>query len=76
MTRLRIRRDIAFCMANDENHPGVKELIASRDMDVPNNFYAIIEQQLDEDGKCQVDLNDGCSVSCVLYRDDAKNIKE
>ena len=31
---------------------------------------------LKEDGRAQVDLHDGCSVSCVLYRYDADNIKE
>lgn len=29
-----------------------------------------------EDGRAQVDLHDGYSVSCVLYRYDADNIKE
>lgn len=53
-----------------------KDLMASREMNIPDDFYAIVEQQLDENGKCQVDLNDGCCVSCVLYHDDAKNIKE
>lgn len=53
-----------------------KDRMASRGMDVPDNFYAVVKQQLGEDGKCQVDLNDGCSVSCVLYHDDTKNIKE
>lgn len=178
MERLRIRRDIAFCMANDENHPGAKEffsgsndrsdnwrvkrgkakalklflrdvlggdgcyhayldagagwlsfnfdidendvegelwhtvtwgdsdcedpnfttpqpetftsedtaiktfvnyakgLMVEREMGIPDDFYAVVEQQLDENGKCQVDLNDGCCVSCILYHDDAKNIKE
>lgn len=31
---------------------------------------------LDADGRVQVDLDDGCCVSCVLYRDDAKSVKE
>ena len=35
-----------------------------------------IRKSLADDGKVQVDLNDGCCVSCVLYHDDAKNIKE
>ena len=35
-----------------------------------------IRKSLDEDGRVQVDLNDGCCVSCVLYHDDAKNVKE
>ena len=53
-----------------------KDLMAGREMDIPDDFYAVVEQQLDEDGKCQVDLDDGCSVSCVLYHGDAKNVKE
>lgn len=53
-----------------------KEMMASQEMEVPEDFYAVVEQQLDEDGKCQVDLDDGSSVSCVLYHDDAKNVKE
>lgn len=35
-----------------------------------------IRTALAKDGKCQVDLNDGRCVSCVLYHDDAKNVKE
>lgn len=53
-----------------------KDLMASRDMKIPDDFYAVVETQLSEDGKCQVDLDDGCSVSCVLYHTDAKNVKE
>ena len=53
-----------------------KDLMASRDMKLPDDFYATVETQLSEDGKCQVDLDDGCSVSCVLYHTDAKNVKE
>lgn len=53
-----------------------KDLMAEREMDIPDDFYAVVEQQLDEDGKCQVDLDDGCCVSCVLYHGDAKNVKE
>ncbi len=53
-----------------------KDLMAGREMDIPDDFYAVVEQQLDEDGKCQVDLDDGCCVSCVLYHSDAKNVKE
>jgi len=34
-----------------------------------------IRKSLDEDGRVQVDLSDGCCVSCVLYHDDAKNVK-
>jgi hypothetical protein len=52
-----------------------KNLMAGQEMGVPDNFYAIVEQQLDEDGKCQVDLDDGSCISCVLYHSDAKNMK-
>lgn len=52
-----------------------KNLMAGQEMDIPDNFYAIVEQQLDEDGKCQVDLDDGSCINCVLYHSDAKNIK-
>lgn len=53
-----------------------KGLMAGRGMKVPDGFHAAVRQQLVEDGKCQVDLDDGCCVSCVLYHDDAKNVKE
>lgn len=52
-----------------------KGLMTEQEMDIPDNFYAVVEQQLDEDGKCQVDLDDGCCVNCVLYHSDAKNMK-
>lgn len=52
-----------------------KDLMAGQEMDIPDNFYAVVEQQLDEDGKCQVNLDDGCCINCVLYHSDAKNIK-
>lgn len=35
-----------------------------------------IRKSLEEDGRVQVDLGDGCCVSCVLYHDDAKDVKE
>lgn len=53
-----------------------KGLMADRGMKIPDDFHAAVRRQLDEDGKCQVDLDDGCCVSCVLYHDDAKNVKE
>ena len=40
------------------------------------DFKSFVYGSLRKDGKCQVDLDDGCCVSCVLYHDDAKNIKE
>lgn len=54
----------------------VKGLMADQGMEIPDDLYAVVETQLHEDGKCQVDLDDGCSVSCVMYREDAKDIKE
>lgn len=53
-----------------------KDLMANRGMKIPDDFHAAVRRQLVEDGKCQVDLDDGCCVSCVLYHDDAKNVKE
>lgn len=55
-----------------------KDLMANRGLKVPDDFHfhAAVRRQLVEDGKCQVDLSDGCCVSCVLYHDDAKNVKE
>ena len=54
----------------------VKGLMADHGMEIPDDLYAVVETQLHEDGKCQVDLDDGCSVSCVMYREDAKSVKE
>lgn len=52
-----------------------KDFMVNRGMDIPDDFYSVVEQQLDEDGKCQVDLNDGCRVNCVMYHSDAENVK-
>lgn len=52
-----------------------KDLMTGQKMGIPDNFYAVIEQQLGEGGKCQVDLDDGRSINCVLYHSDAKNVK-
>lgn len=54
----------------------VKGLMADHGMEIPGDLRAVVKTQLHEDGKCQVDLDDGCSVSCVLYRDDMKTVKE
>lgn len=54
----------------------VKDLYRSRHMKWSDEFIRNVRKSLVEDGKVQVDLNDGCCVSCVLYHDDAKNIKE
>lgn len=172
MERLRVRDDLAFCMANDENHPEAKEFFSRRrdgkyviargciaklmefikdelggqgcyyvcdgqnswhfdvdendvegdlwhtvtwgdsdnedpefttpypetftseekaietfyryaldlkrqyEREVSEGFKPFVYDALRKQGKCQVDLADGCCVSCVLYHDDAKNIKE
>ena len=52
------------------------DLLRSHEMPVSEGFRSFVYETLREDGKCQVDLGDGCCVSCVLYHDDAKNIKE
>lgn len=44
--------------------------------EVSEGFKPFVYDALRKQGKCQVDLADGCCVSCVLYHDDAKNIKE
>lgn len=48
----------------------------SQEMPVSEGFKSFVYESLRKDGKCQVDLDDGCCVSCVLYHDDAKNIRE
>ena len=49
-----------------------------RDHEVPvsEGFRPFVYDSLRKDGKCRVCLSEGHSVSCVLYHDDAKNIKE
>lgn len=54
----------------------VKDLYKEHCMKWSDEFIRSVRKSLVEDGKVQVDLNDGCCVSCVLYHDDAKNIKE
>lgn len=54
----------------------VKDLYKEHCMKWSDEFIRNVRKSLVEDGKVQVDLNDGCCVSCVLYHDDAKNIKE
>lgn len=44
--------------------------------EVSEGFKPFVYESLRKQGRCQVDLTDGCCVSCVLYHDDAKNIKE
>lgn len=54
----------------------VKDLYRQHHMKWSDELVRAIKASLKDDGKVQVDLNDGCCVSCVLYHDDAKNIKE
>lgn len=54
----------------------VKDLYRSHHMKWSDKFMRETRKSLNDDGRVQVDLNDGTSVSCVLYHDDAKNIKE
>lgn len=54
----------------------VKDLFRGHHMKWSDELVRTVKASLKDDGKVQVDLNDGCCVSCVLYHDDAKNIKE
>lgn len=54
----------------------VRDLFKAHGLKFGDDDAAFIRSRLAEDGKVQVDLGDGCCVSCVLYHDDAKNIKE
>lgn len=54
----------------------VRDLYKSHDMAFTENVEKYIRGCLKAYGKCQVDLSDGCAVSCVIYHDDAVNIKE
>lgn len=54
----------------------VKDLFWGHHMKWSDELIRTIKASLKDDGKVQVDLNDGCCVSCVLYHDDVKNIKE
>lgn len=51
------------------------DLLKSNEVPVSEGFKSFVYDSLRKDGKCQVDLRDGCCVSCVLYHDDAKNVK-
>ena len=53
----------------------VKGLMEARGMDVPEDLVRTIKSKFDNDGMCQIDLEDGCCVSCALYHDSAVNIK-
>ena len=52
------------------------DLMQQRGDEISEGFKPFVYDSLRKDGKCQVDLDDGCSVSCVMYREDAKDIKE
>lgn len=54
----------------------VKDLYRSHHMMWSDKFLRETEKSLKEDGKVQVDLNDGTSVSCVVYSGGANNVKE
>lgn len=54
----------------------VKDLYHGHHMKWSDRLIRWIKDELRLNGKVQVDLNDGCCVSCVLYHSDAKNIKE
>jgi len=53
----------------------VKDLFRQHGMRFTAKCEAYIRKQVDEDGKVQVDLNDGCCVCLVLNHDDAVNVK-
>ena len=54
----------------------VKGLYRDNHMELSDELVRETRNSLTENGRAQVDLHDGCSVSCVLYRYDADNIKE
>ena len=43
---------------------------------VPDGFKQRVYDSLRNDGRCQVDLDDGCCVSCVLYSTPADGIRQ
>ena len=54
----------------------VKDLYRSHHMKWSDKFMRVVRRSFEEDGKIRVNLDGGCSVSCVLYHDDAENVKE
>lgn len=52
------------------------DLMRDRDVEVSEGLWPTMLDAFKRDGRYQVDLDDGCCVSCVLYHDDAKNVKE
>lgn len=45
------------------------------EIEVSEGFKTFVYDSLRKDGKCQVDLSDGCCVSCVLYSTPAEGIR-
>lgn len=54
----------------------VKDLYKAHCMKWSDAFIRETKKALREEGKVQVDLNDGTSVSCVMYSEGANNVKE
>ena len=54
----------------------VKDLYKAHCMKWSDAFIRETEKALKEEGKVQVNLNDGTSVSCVMYSGGANNVKE
>lgn len=54
----------------------VKDLYRSHRMKWSDKLLRNVRKLLVNDGKVQVDLDDGSCVSCVLYQGNAKNVKE
>lgn len=54
----------------------VKDLYKSHCMKWSDAFIRETKKALKEEGKVQVNLNDGTSVSCVMYSGGANNVKE
>ena len=54
----------------------VKDLYKAHCMKWSDALIRETEKALREEGNVQVDLNDGTSVSCVMYNGCTKNVKE
>ena len=54
----------------------VKNLYRSHHKKLSDALIRETEKALREEGNVQVDLNDGTSVSCVMYSGCTKNVKE
>jgi hypothetical protein len=51
------------------------DLKGQHGIEVSDGFRPWVYDTLEQDGKCQVDLDDGCCVSCVLYSTPAGGIR-